>query len=97
MFFILNILFIIIDLLIYAMIAQVILSWLYLFNVINPSNEIFAKIMGFLEKFTNPIIIPIRENIPPLGGLDLSFIIAFIGLEGLKYAIVKIITTYFIG
>lgn len=94
MFFIINILFIIIDLLIYSMIAQVIISWLCMFNVISLDNKIVSKIVSALERFTNPIIIPIRENIPPLGGLDLSFIVAFIGLEGFKYMIVKIVTTY---
>ncbi len=38
----------------------------------------------FLFKVTEPVLEPVRKVIPAMGGLDLSPIVVFIGLEFLK-------------
>lgn len=38
----------------------------------------------FLFKATEPVLEPVRRVIPPIGGLDISPIAVFIGLEFLK-------------
>lgn len=57
---------------IYVIIAQVVLSWLVAFNVINLSNDFVRQIYVGLEKLLAPIFRPIRRFMPDLGGLDLS-------------------------
>lgn len=65
-------------------IAQVILSWLVSFNIMNLRNPLMANIYYTLNKFVEPILKPIRSIIPSVGGLDFSPIIAFFILQWLQ-------------
>jgi YggT family protein len=59
--------------LIIAFFGRAIISWLYLANV---RNEMVSRINYTLSVFTEPIVAPLRRVIPPLGGMDLSFMAA---------------------
>jgi YggT family protein len=59
-------------LLIYIVIAQAILSWLVVFNVINTHNQFVRSVLYGLERLLDPMLRPIRRIIPDLGGIDLS-------------------------
>lgn len=65
----------VLSLVIFMVFAQVILSWLLAFNIINLKNPIVAQIYYALEKILAPIYRPIRSVLPSIGGLDLSPII----------------------
>ncbi|MBP2157884.1 MULTISPECIES: YggT family protein [Asticcacaulis] len=80
-FFILHGLF---SLIIWALIISAILSWLVAFNVINTRNGAVWRIMEVLDRITAPILEPFRRIIPPVGGLDLSFLVAFLVIQGIK-------------
>ena len=56
--------------------ARAILSWFPM----SPSSPL-APVAGFLYTITEPVLGPLRRVIPPIGGLDISFIVAFIGIE----------------
>ena len=56
----------------WIVIAMVIFSWLYAFNVVNNSNRFVAMVGEFLYKATEPALRPIRRILPDLGGLDIS-------------------------
>lgn len=58
--------------------VMIIMSWLIAFNVVNTRNEVVAAIWRIVNAITEPILRPIRQVIPPMGGLDLSPIIVFI-------------------
>ena len=62
----------IIDIYIMLLIAQVILSWLTAFNVVNTRNRFVYLVGDFLYRVTEPALGPIRRILPNLGGLDLS-------------------------
>lgn len=51
---------------------QVILSWLFAFNVINTYNEFVRSVWFGLQKITEPLYRPIRRILPDFGALDLS-------------------------
>ncbi len=53
-------------------IAAVVVSWLIAFNVINTRNEFVAMIVRVIYQLTEPLLRPIRNLMPNLGGLDLS-------------------------
>ncbi|WP_254473461.1 MULTISPECIES: YggT family protein [unclassified Bartonella] len=66
------------DLYIYILIASVIFSWLYVFNIINSRNRFVVLIGNFLYRLTNPVLSPIRQILPNLGTIDISPIVVFI-------------------
>ncbi len=59
----------------YVVIANVIISWLISFNVLNTSNRIVYSILEFTYKLTDPIYNKIRRFLPNLGAFDISPII----------------------
>ena len=72
---ILDIVMIVLELYIYLLIASAILSWLIAFNVVNTRNQFVAAVADFLYRITEPLLAPIRNFMPNLGGLDISPII----------------------
>lgn len=69
-----------IQLYIWILIANAVLSWLVAFNVVNPHNNVARAIGETLYRLTEPVLRPIRQVLPSLGGLDLSPVVAIIGL-----------------
>ena len=72
---VLDIVLMVLDLYIYLLIASAILSWLIAFNVVNTRNQFVAAVAEFLYRITEPLLAPIRNIMPNLGGLDISPII----------------------
>ena len=65
----------VVQLFIYVLIASAILSWLVAFNVVNVRNQIVSQIGEVLYRITEPVLRPIRNLLPNLGGVDISPII----------------------
>jgi YggT family protein len=65
----------IIEIYIWLLIAQAILSWLLAFGVINRHNRGVSVIGDFLYRVTEPVLRPIRSFLPNFGGIDISPII----------------------
>jgi YggT family protein len=80
-------LFTLIDLYFYVILAVVIISWLTAFNIINGSNPYVRQANYILRQLTEPLLAPIRRVMPDLGGLDFSPIILLLGLQFIKRAI----------
>ena len=59
----------------YVVIANVIVSWLIAFNVLNTQNRLVYAILEFSYKLTEPFLNKIRRFLPNLGSLDISPII----------------------
>ncbi|RED47992.1 YggT family protein [Aestuariispira insulae] len=72
-------------------IANVILSWLVAFNVINTRNQFVYMVGNFLHKVTEPVMAPIRRVLPAMGGLDLSPIVVLLGIGFLQLMILRYI------
>jgi len=62
----------------YVIIAAAVFSWLYAFGVVNPRNQIVARIGEVLYRITEPVIAPIRRFMPNLGGIDLSPVVVLL-------------------
>ena len=65
----------VITLYIWILIAAAVLSWLVAFNVVNPHNQIVRNIGEILHRLTEPLLRPIRNLLPNLGGIDISPVI----------------------
>jgi YggT family protein len=75
---VLDIVIIILDLYVWLLIAAAILSWLVAFNVVNTRNQFVSAVAEFLYRITEPVLRPIRNIMPNLGGLDISPIIVIL-------------------
>ena len=59
----------------YVVIANVLISWLVAFNVLNTQNRFVYSILDLTYRLTDPILHRIRRFLPNLGSLDISPII----------------------
>jgi YggT family protein len=84
-------LFLVIDLAlqlyIWILIAAAVLSWLIAFNVVNTRNPVVASIGQFLYAITEPLLRPIRNMLPNLGGIDISPVVLILIIIFLRYVI----------
>jgi len=72
----------------WVFIIDVILNWLVSLNVINTSSHFVYLIGTALRRLTNPVLQPIRRRMPNLGGIDVSPVIAILGLVFLRDVVV---------
>ena len=91
---ILDIVLLVLDLYVWLLIASAILSWLIAFNVVNTRNQVVAMAAEFLYKITEPVLRPIRNIMPDLGGLDISPIIVILIIYFIKLVIAYYIYPY---
>lgn len=70
------------DIFIVALFVQAILSW------INP--DPYHPVSSLLSNLTSPILRPIKKFVPQMGGLDLSTLIALIGLMFIKRLVLQL-------
>ena len=59
----------------YVVLANVVISWLIAFKVLNTQNRFVYSILEMTYRLTNPILNKIRSFLPNLGSLDISPII----------------------
>lgn len=57
---------------IWMLVAQAVISWLVAFNVVSMRNNGVRQIVYMLDRFTSPLLRPIRRVLPDMGGIDLS-------------------------
>jgi YggT family protein len=60
------------NVLVWIIIIQVILSWLFAFNVLNTNSGGVRAFVRALDKVTDPLYRPIRRVLPDFGGIDFS-------------------------
>ncbi len=71
------------NILLLCLIVYAVLSWLVAFNVINTRNPGVWRLMDMLDRIISPILAPFRAIVPNIGGLDISFILAWLVIEGM--------------
>ncbi|MEM9617812.1 MAG: YggT family protein [Pseudomonadota bacterium] len=74
----------ILQLYVFIVFAMVIMSWLISFNVINRHNQFVDMIWRTLVALTEPVLRPIRNMMPNLGGIDLSPLILLLAIFFLR-------------
>jgi YggT family protein len=74
----------ILQILVWIIIAQVIISWLVAFNVINTQSNFVRTLLDVLERITAPLYRPIRRILPDFGGIDFSPIVLILAIQILR-------------
>src|SRR5262245_30952045 len=97
---VLDVVLIALDIYVWILIVQAILSWLLVFNVVNARNQVVSVIWGFTYNVTEPLLKPIRKIVPPIGarrqygamsgGVDISPLILLL----LVYLVQRLIIYY---
>ena len=64
-------------------------SWILAARVQLP--DVIYTILALIHRITSPLMEPIRRVIPPLGGLDMSPIIALVGLQVIQKLLVSVL------
>ena len=62
----------------YVVLANVVISWLVAFNVLNTQNRFVYSILEMTYRLTNPMLNKIRRFLPDLGSLDISPVILLV-------------------
>ncbi|MDA8848487.1 YggT family protein [Candidatus Pelagibacter ubique] len=75
----------------WIVIANVVISWLIAFNVLNTNNVFIYNILDFTYRLTDPFLRKIRAFLPNLGAFDISPIILLVLIEALKIFMFKYI------
>ena len=73
---------------VFILVVTAIMSWLVAFSVINTRNDFVRQVLYTLELLTEPALRPIRRFLPPLGGLDMSFLVLFILIQLVRSVII---------
>lgn len=72
-----------------VMIAQIILSWLISFQVLNPRQPQVGQIWYGLNRMLEPIYAPIRRFLPQTPGIDFAPLVAFVAILILQRVLVN--------
>ncbi len=75
---------------IFVVLAAVIYQLLAQFGVINTRQPLVSAIGEFLWRATEPVLAPIRRRLPNLGPLDISPVILIVIVSVLQYSLVWI-------
>lgn len=78
----------VIELFVWVLIAHVIMSWLVAFKVVDTRNPIVNQIGSLLFRVTEPVLRPFRRFIPNLGGIDISPVVVILLLFFLRRLLV---------
>lgn len=81
----------------WSLVIYAVMGWLVLFNIVNYHNQFVYLVNNFLRRLLEPILRPLRAMIPPMGGLDLSFLALFLLIYlmqsvvegGMRYMFIK--------
>lgn len=68
----------------WVIIVSAIASWLIAFNVVNTYNRNVAMILDVLYRLTDPVLRPVRQILPNLGGIDVSPVIVLLAIWFLR-------------
>ena len=80
----LQIIHMLLDVLKYIIIAQIVLSWLINFNILNIHQPLINQIWRGINQILEPLYSPIRRRMPYTGAIDFAPLIVFIAILALQ-------------
>lgn len=79
----------------WVIIIQVILSWLFVFNVLNTSSQGVRTMAVAIDRITAPLYRPIRRILPDFGGIDFSPLVVLILIQVIKKLLNGVLISYY--
>jgi len=84
-----QLIYVVLDLYVWVLIISAVLSWLIAFSVINTHNRFVYTVADLLHRLTEPVLRPVRNVLPNLGGIDISPIVVILLIFTLQRLIVN--------
>lgn len=84
-------LFLLIQLFVYVLLASCVFSLLYAFNVVDTRNRFVRGVGDFLYRVTEPVLGPVRRVLPQFGNVDLSPLVVLLALQYLLVPFLRMI------
>jgi YggT family protein len=81
----------------WIIIIQVILSWLFAFNVLNTSSGGVRAFALAIDRITAPLYRPIRRILPDFGGIDFSPLVVLIVIQVIEKLLGGVVAHYYYG
>ena len=75
------------NVIVWLVIANAVVSWLVAFDVINLRNRAAYNAVKMLDRIVSPLLAPFRRIIPPLGGMDVTPVILIIIIVAAQQAL----------
>jgi len=91
---ILDVLLVALDMYRYVVIGAAVLSWLIAFNAVNIRNELVRSLWNLVDALTTPLLRPIRQFLPNMGGIDISPVILLLLVMLVENIIIRYVYPY---
>ena len=75
--------------------AHFIMSWLISFQVLNIRQPFVAQVWYGLNKLLEPVYAPIRRVVPVMAGMDLTPLVALVGLEIIRIVLINNVAIFY--
>ncbi len=85
----------IINLIIFVLIVQAVLSWLIAFELVSRRNQFIETIWRLTNALTDPMLRPIRRFMPRVSGVDFSPMVLILLLYVLQRVLIMAVTGAF--
>ena len=82
------------NILVWMVIVQAVMSWLVAFGVINTRNRFVYLVGDFLYRITEPLLRPIRRVLPDMSGIDLSPVVLLLAIVFIQNVLGRIAIRY---
>ncbi len=90
-----QILMLILNVIWFFILAQVIMSWLINFQILNLRQQLVAQIWYGLNRVLEPLYAPIRRILPSMQGIDLAPLVALLAIYALRIVLVNNISAFY--
>jgi YggT family protein len=64
----------------FVVVGQFVLYLLLAFNVVSIHSKVVSSLWNFLSTILDPLLEPIRKRLPPMNGMDFSYMVLLFGL-----------------
>jgi len=81
----------VINIYIWLIIINVILSWLVAFNILNTQNRFVFAVLNATHQLTDPVLNKIRRFIPNLGSIDISPVVLILLLIFIRNLFIELL------
>lgn len=92
-----DIVILLLNILWWVIIAQIVISWLIAFKVINTGSGGVQAFLVALDRLTQPLYRPIRRLLPDFGGIDFSPMVILILIAVIKRLLSGVAAQYTLG